>query len=59
MFGISIKEDGELKDIKDCRRDTIWRWMMSKEQVYLMDLIMSLIRELRRLRDEKLKSQQK
>jgi len=47
---ISIIEDGELKDIIDCKEGTIKNWLYKKKNSYIRELVILLLKELRDLK---------
>ena len=52
---ISIKEDGELKNIMDCKEITIRNWLREKSWYYSIDLICLLLREIKNEKDNRTK----
>ena len=56
MFKISIKEDGELKDILQCKEGTVKNWLREKIQekgeAYVLELFCLLLKELRNKKEE-------
>jgi len=47
MFQLSIQENGELKDIKDCEEGTVRAWLDWRTTKYLIELVIMLLQELR------------
>ena len=50
---ISIIEDGELKNIMDCREETIRDWLWWKRDFYPIELVIMLLKELKNEKDKK------
>ena len=60
LHKISIQEDGELKNLIDCREQTIRDWLYYKKDHpeycnYLVELIILLLKELKNEKDNKKK----
>ena len=55
LHKISIQEDGELKNLIDCREQTIRDWLYHIKDSNLIELVIVLLKELKNEKDNRAK----
>ena len=55
LHKISIQEDGELKNLIDCREQTIRDWLYYIKDSNLIELVIVLLKELKNEKDNRAK----